>query len=256
MASCSESLHRRPSIPRRDPRKSPQASPVAGRWACNLDSVIFCTEAPRSSQRLPEAPRGPSQAGGSHTHLHTHLHLNQKSGKKLPGPAQTFFSCTIMANLPTCIISRDPSWILRMHGFWHFRFFLFFGPAVLCQNSVPKFVEVEISVCMCSPWVLPHTTFGNLMFACVCVLYEFRLRNYYDFQCNRCRTSDRDFSLLLPHIISLRLSEIPGVHRSSAYAKCETLCLPQHSVQWLHARNAFTGGLVFPAEIPLAHCRI
>ena len=99
-------------------------------------------------------------------------------------------------------------------------------------------------------------TFGNLLFACVCVLYEFRLRNYYDFQCNRCRTSDRDFSLLLPHIISLRLSEIPGVHRSSAYAKCETLCLPQHSVQWLHARNAFTGGLVFPAEIPLAHCRI
>ncbi len=168
MASCSESLHRRPSIPRRDPRKSPQASPVAGRWACNLDSVIFCTEAPRSSQRLPEAPRGPSQAGGSHTHLHTHLHLNQKSGKKLPGPAQTFFSCTIMANLPTCIISRDPSWILRMHGFWHFRFFLFFGPAVLCQNSVPKFVEVEISVCMCSPWVLPHTTF-----ACWCDVQYF-----------------------------------------------------------------------------------
>jgi hypothetical protein len=169
MASCSESLYRGPSIPRRDPRKSPQASPVAGRWARNLDSVVFRTEAPRSSQRLPEAPRGPSQAGGSHTHLHTNLHLNQKSGKKLPGPAQTFFSCTIMANLPTCIISRDPSWILRMHRFRHFRlFFCFLGPAVLCQNSVPKFVEVEISVCMCSPWVLPHTTV-----ACCCDVQYF-----------------------------------------------------------------------------------
>ena len=99
-----------------------------------------------------------------------------------------------------------------------------------------------------------YQTVRNLMFVVACVLYEFRLRHYYDFQYNLYRISDRDFSLL-PHILSLRFSEIPGVHRSSAYGRCETLCLPQHSVQWLHARKAGTGGLFFPAEIPLADRR-
>jgi hypothetical protein len=146
-------------------------------------------------------------------------------------------------------------------------FFLFFGrlcfARMLCQTSL-KYT----SVCACvvpghSPTQLLHAvaifniscnsengdqyvpnlsrTFGNLLFACACVVYEFRLRKYYDFQYNLCRTSDHDFSLLLPHTINLKLSEIPGVHRSSAYAKCETLCLPQHSVQWLHARKTCSG---------------
>ena len=138
---------------------------------------------------------------------------------------------------------------------------LFFGRLCfarsICQNSLKC-----KSVCACvSLWYSPaQLLYAFAIFNVSCILQPPPLARRW------ARNLD---SVLFGNILNIvyrtprgsqRLPEAPrGSQRLGAPTHIcvypQTLCLPQHSVQWLHARKACTGGLAFPAEIPLTDRR-
>jgi hypothetical protein len=85
-----------------------------------------------------------------------------KNSEKVAGAIPSSFSYTLVANLPTCIISRNHFSIKRSGFFQVFRFFFFLLLLLLCFAEM---LEVQ-SECRHKPWgILPHNFGMFLRFA-------------------------------------------------------------------------------------------